>query len=50
MTEKERYDIILQELAEVINSKNGEISILRWQVSNLEAKLKELEVKGNDAE
>ena len=50
MTERERYDIILQELAEVINSKNGEISILRWQVSNLEAKLKELEEKGNDAE
>lgn len=50
MTERERYDIILQELAEVINSKNGEISILRWQVSNLEAKLKELEGKVNDAE
>lgn len=50
MTERERYDIILQELAEVINSKNGEISILRWQVSNLEAKLKELGGKGNDAE
>lgn len=50
MTEKERYDIILQELAEVINSKNGEISFLRWQVSNLEAKLKKLEGKGNDAE
>ena len=50
MTERERYDIILQELAEVINSKNGEISILRWQVSKLEAKLKELEGKGNDAE
>ena len=50
MTERERYDIILQELAEVINSKNGEISILRWQVSNLEAKLKKLEGNGNDAE
>ena len=50
MTERERYDIIMQELAEVINSKNGEISILRWQVSNLEAKLKELEGNGNDAE
>ena len=50
MTERERYDIILQELAEVINSKDGEISILRWHVSNLEAKLKELEEKGNDAE
>lgn len=45
MTERDRYNIILNELAEVINNKNGEISILRWQVSNLEAKLKELEDK-----
>lgn len=50
MTEKDRYDVIMQELAEVIRNKNNEISILRWQVTNLEAKLKELEDEGNDAE
>lgn len=50
MTEKDRYDVIMQELAEAIRNKNDEISILRWQVTNLEAKLKELEGKGNDAE
>lgn len=49
MTEKERYDTILQELAEVLRSKNVEISLLRWQVSTLEEKLKDVEELKNDA-
>lgn len=49
MTEKERYDTILQELAEVLRSKNVEISLLRWQVSTLEGKLKDVEELKNDA-
>lgn len=50
MTEKERYDTILQELAEVLRSKNDEISLLRWQVSTLEEKLKDAEEEENDFE
>ena len=49
MTEKERYYTILQELAEVLRSKNDEISLLRWQVSTLEGKLKDVEELKNDA-
>lgn len=48
MTEKERYDTILLELAEVLRSKNDEISLLRWQISTLEGKLKDVEELKND--
>lgn len=50
MTEKERYDTLLQELAEILRSKNDEISLLRWQVSTLEGKLKDAEEEENDFE
>lgn len=43
MTEKEKYDLLLKELATVIGAKNDEIALLKWQVFNLEAKLKEAE-------
>ena len=49
MTEKERYDTILQELAEVLRSKNVEISLLRWQVSTLKGKVKDVDELKNDA-
>ena len=48
MTEKERYDTILLELAEVLRSKNDEISLFRWQISTLEGKLKDVEELKND--
>lgn len=50
MTEKERYDTIIKAFAELIKERDDKISILRWQVETLEAKLKELEGNENDAE
>lgn len=46
MTEKEKYDLLLQELAVVISAKNSEIDLLKWQIFNLETKLKEAEEAG----
>lgn len=43
MTGKEKYDLLLQELAEVIGAKNDEINLLKWRVLDLETKLKEAE-------
>lgn len=43
MNETEKYNVLLQELAESIRSKNNEIAILRWKVADLEAKLKQAE-------
>lgn len=43
MTEQEKYNLLLQELAVVISAKNAEIDLLKWQVFNLETKLKEAE-------
>ena len=50
MTEKERYETILNELAEVIRDKNDKISYQSFVIMNLEAKLKEAEDAKNDAE
>lgn len=51
MTEKQKYDLLLQELAAVISAKNDEISLLKWQVFNLESKLNEAEGnKDNESE
>lgn len=43
MTQNEQYELLLREIADMIKEKNDEISVLRWQVANLEAKLKEAE-------
>ena len=43
MTQNEQYELLLREIADMIKAKNDEISVLRWQVVNLEAKLKEAE-------
>ena len=40
---EERYNTLLQEVAALIQSKNDEISLLKWKVESLEAKLKEAE-------
>lgn len=40
MTQEEQYNLLLREVAELIKSKNDEISLLRWQVADLEAKLR----------
>ena len=50
MTDQERYNLLLQELAEVIHAKNDEIAVLKWQLSGLEAKLKEAEALKNEFE
>ena len=50
MTEKERYDTLLQELAEIIREKNDKISYQSYIIMNLEAKLKKAEESKNDAE
>lgn len=43
MTQEEQYNLLLREVAELIKSKNDEISLLRWQVADLESKLKAAE-------
>ena len=43
MTEKERYDLIIQELAEIIRQKNDQIYMQKYQISALEDKLKAAE-------
>lgn len=43
MTQEEQYNILLREVAELIKSKNDEISLLRLQVADLESKLKAAE-------
>lgn len=43
MTQEEQYNLLLREVAELIKSKNDEISLLRWQVADLEAKLRAAE-------
>ena len=43
MTEKERYDLIIQELAEIIRQKNDQIYMQKYQISALEDKIKAAE-------
>ena len=43
MTEKERYDLIIQELAEIIRQKNDTIYMQKYQISTLEDKIKSAE-------
>lgn len=44
MTETEKkYNVLMQELADLLKSKNDEIAYLRYLVSDLEEKLKEAE-------
>ena len=43
MTQDEQYDRLLREIADILKAKNDEISVLRWQMASLEAKIKEAE-------
>lgn len=45
MTTQEKYNALLEELGELLANKNSDISILRWQLSDAERKLKELEAE-----
>ena len=48
MTQEEQYNILLREVAELIKSKNDEISLLRWQVTDLESKLRAAEESNHE--
>lgn len=39
----ETYQILMDELAELLKSKNAEIRLLKWQVEDLKAKLEKAE-------
>lgn len=43
MTDKERYEVLLSELAEILKAKNETISMQSWQIDNLKTQLKEAE-------
>ena len=44
MTEKEKYDLLLSELAEKLKEKNDTISLQNYKIANLEQQLKAAEV------
>ena len=44
MTEKERYDVLLAELAEKLKEKNDKILMQSYEISSLKAKLEEAEI------
>ena len=50
MTEKEKYDLLLQELAEVIRSKNDEILVLKYRLKDAEEALKKAEGSNEKSE
>ncbi|MGN0804388.1 MAG: hypothetical protein ACI4MS_03290 [Candidatus Coproplasma sp.] len=39
MTEKEKYEVLLGELAEKLKEKNDKISLQNWQIEDLKKKL-----------
>ena len=50
MTEKEKYELLLFELAELIKGKNETIQIQSFQIARLEEQKAELEVALKEAE
>ena len=40
---KDKFEVIMESLAELIEDKNNRICVLEWQVKSLEAKIKEAE-------
>ena len=49
MTEAEqKYNLLLQELAGLLKSKNDEIMLLKWEVADLKEKLEEAEGAGKN--
>ena len=49
MTAEQKYAAVLQELGEVLQQKNTTISTQKWQIVNLEEKLKQAEVERDEA-
>lgn len=45
MNEAEKYNELMKALGEFIKVKNDEISLLKWKVADLEAKLKAAEAE-----
>lgn len=43
MTEKERYETIIDVLAEKIKEQGAKIALQEWQITNLKTKLEEAE-------
>ena len=50
MTEKERYETLIDSLIETIRAKNGEIDLKNWQIEKLEKALAEAEAKIPESE
>lgn len=50
MTEKEKYELLLFELAELIKNKNETIQMQGYQIARLEEQKAELEVALKEAE
>ena len=48
MTEKERYEIVIDALAEKLKEKSEKIAIQQWRITNLERLLAEAEYKMNE--
>lgn len=46
MTRQEQYDLLVNELAELIKAKNDKIQLLSWQVADLTARLEAAERGG----
>lgn len=43
MTNEERYNALLMELAQLITEKNNSLALLEWQLENLKQQLAEAE-------
>ena len=48
MTEKERYELIINLLAEKVKEQGEKISLQEWQIAGLREKLAEAEFKNNE--
>ena len=46
MTKQDQFDLLVNELAELIKAKNEKIQLLSWQVADLTAKLEAAERGG----
>lgn len=49
MTEEQKYNELLKELATLIKAKNDTIEVQKWQIADLTAKLEEKEIALEEA-
>lgn len=49
MTEEQKYNELLKELATLIKAKNDTIDVQKWQIADLTAKLEEKEIELEEA-